>query len=258
VNAIHIALDEPGGSLGAGDVLLAHVECGSTVVTEAPGDTTAPWTSRPSVQIVEDSRLGNRVLGRITWRAGDEGSGIARFRVQQRMNRGGWVTINSTITTPVLNRYFNAKPTTYQLRVQAFDKAGNASAWVEGPIVSFSVLQESNSRIDYRGSWRWARQPGALGGGSMQTRVPGSTATVTFRSRAFAVVAPTGPGYHTVTVRVDGVQVATVNLSGRSRHDRVVVYSTTWAAWSEHTVEIAVYGGRANRRVALDAIVLGG
>jgi hypothetical protein len=260
VNALHIKLDAPGGSLGTGDVLLSHVECGSTVAPEEePSDTTAPWTSRPSVRIVPNSSLGSRVLARITWRAGDEGgSGIARYRVQQRINGGEWATINSTTSTRSLDRYFTPGKTRYQLRVQAFDAAGNRSPWAEGPVVIFPVLQDGSRQIDYRGQWRAQRLAGASGGSATTTRMAGATATLTFRSRAIAVVAPTGPGYDSLRIWVDGKEAATVSLESNSRRERVVVYSTSWGAWSQHTVTIEAVGSRTLRRVTLDALIIGG
>jgi len=261
VNAIHIRLDAPGGSLGTGDVLLSHVECGSTVapVEEQPSDTTAPWTSRPSVQVVPNSTLGSRVLARITWRAGDEGgSRIARYRVHQRINGGAWVRINSSITTPALNRYFVAGKTRYQLRVQAVDGAGNVGPWAEGPVVVFPVVQDGSRQIDYAGRWRTQRLAGASGGSATTTRRAGATATMTFRSRSIAVVAPKGPSYESLRISIDGRQVATVSLRASRPQERVVVYSALWGSWSRHTVKIEAVGAGSLRRVALDAIVIGG
>jgi hypothetical protein len=54
------------------------------------------------------------------------------------------------------------------------------------------------------------------------------------------------------------VKKATVNLRSSERRERVVVYSTVWGAWSGHTVTIEAAGGRDLRRIALDAIILGG
>ena len=260
VNAVHIKLDAPGGSLGTGDVLLSHVECGSTVApTEEPSDTTAPWTSRPSVQVVPNSTLGSRVLARITWRSGDEGgSGIARYRVHQRINGGAWVRINSSIATPALDRYFVAGKTRYQLRVQAVDGAGNVGPWAEGPVVVFPVVQDGSRQIDYDGGWRTQRLAGASGGSATMTRRGSATATLTFRSRSVAVVAPKGPAYDSLRIWIDGRQVATVSLRASRPQERVVVYSAMWGAWSQRTVKVEALGSGSLRRVAIDAFVIGG
>ena len=259
VNAIHIALDVPGGSLGTGDVLISHVECGGTVAATEPADTAAPTTGRPLVRLVPGSSLGPWLLGRVTWTASDTGgSGIDRFRIQQRVDGGPWATINSTVKTPSLDRYFRPGRTTYQLRVQAWDNAGNASSWVEGPTFRFPIHQETSTAIAYEGSWRQIGHPTSSGGAMKQSRTTGSEAAITFQARTFALVAPTGPRYGWARVYIDGRLEATVSLHASSRQPRTVVYTTGWSAWGTHTAEVVVVGARGHRGVALDAIVTGG
>jgi len=71
----------------------------------------------------------------------------------------------------------------------------------------------------------------------------GATMTYTTSARSVAIVAPTGPGFGSVLVSVDGVPSGTISLKGTESRFRQVVFTRTWPAIGPHVIELTVDAG---------------
>jgi hypothetical protein len=75
----------------------------------------------------------------VSWNGSDATSGVASYNLQYQLNQGAWQTLISN--TPQTSFYFqNAQTGNYGFRVQAVDKAGNASAWPSSAQASTIVV----------------------------------------------------------------------------------------------------------------------
>jgi hypothetical protein len=71
---------------------------------------------------------------RWTWRGTDPAlqshtAGLRDFAVQQRTDRGGWVTVSTATTSTARSAVNRAPGHWYGLRVRARDRAGNVGPW---------------------------------------------------------------------------------------------------------------------------------
>lgn len=99
---------------------------GSIVLTESKDRTGARAT------IVSATIRGDDV--RWTWRGSDpllqtHTAGLRDFVVQQRTDRGGWVTVSTGTTSTARSAINRAHGHWYGLRVRARDRAGNIGPW---------------------------------------------------------------------------------------------------------------------------------
>ena len=87
------------------------------------------------------------------------------------------------------------------------------------------------------------------------TSEAGASAQFTVSDRGVAWVATKGPGRGRASVHVDGVQVATVNLSETTVRNRRVVWTRAWPDAAERTVKILIENP-ATRGVDLDGLMV--
>jgi hypothetical protein len=98
-----------------------------------------PDTTPPSVSMDALPQYTTSTAFWVSWTGTDTGSGVAYYNLQYQFNQGAWQTLINN--TPQNSFYFqNAQTGVYGFRVQAVDKAGNASAWPSGPQTSTTVL----------------------------------------------------------------------------------------------------------------------
>lgn len=113
--------------LGVGLAVSASgVTYGSVVLTESKDRTGARGT------MVKATVSGDDV--RWTWRGADprlqtHTAGLRDFAVQQRTDRGSWVTVSTGTTSTARSAANRARGHWYGLRVRARDRAGNVGPW---------------------------------------------------------------------------------------------------------------------------------
>lgn len=99
---------------------------GSIVLTESRDSTGARGTMVRATVSGDDIRW--------TWRGSDPAlqthtAGLRDFAVQQRTDRGSWVTVAASTTGTTRSAVNRARGHWYGLRVRARDRAGNAGPW---------------------------------------------------------------------------------------------------------------------------------
>ncbi len=227
-------------------------------VEAAPADTArsadrrAPLVLAPRLTLNRGARLSDRI-GTVRWAGADAGTGLDGFEVQQRIEGGPW--------TPVTDRAAWARaldvavdPTVrYEFRVRARDDAGNLSTWAPSSRVSASIIQ--STRAYHSRGWAIAEDTDASSGSVQRATATGAAVSLVFHGRALAIVAPTGPGYGTVRIRVKGETVATVNLGRLPKGDQRIIWSGSWHGVRKHRVGVVV-ARSGGRPVDLDAFVV--
>jgi hypothetical protein len=83
----------------------------------------------------------------------------------------------------------------------------------------------------------------------------GGKAVLTFTGRSIALVASKGPSRGILTVRVNGVLVAIVDLRATFNRHKRVVWASSWATKVERTISVRVDGTPERPRVDLDALL---
>jgi hypothetical protein len=218
-------------------------------------DTLAPTVTAPRRGFVARSAISNGSISMwVPWSGSDATSRIARYELMQQMDGGVWTTVSTTLTSPGINRSL-ATEHTYAYRVRAFDKAGNASAWLSGGTFRVSRFSETNPSIAYVGGWTTVANATQWGGQTRKSTAAGATASLTFTGRSIAWVAPTGPDRGKAEVYVNGTRVATVDLYAATTQSQRVVWTGSWTTATSRTVMIKVLGTSGRPRVDLDAFV---
>jgi thermitase len=221
-------------------------------------DWLGPLTAAPdSYRFVTGSILGSSgIKVKVVWPAApDDMTGVASYLIQQKKGTGGWSTLASATTARSVTRTL-AMATAYRFRVRARDVAGNTGPLVEGPTVTARLVQESNSKLRYTGTWYSSRSSAASGGRTRYATRAGASVSYTFTGRGIAVIAPKGPTRGSVKIYVDGSHVKTVSLYRAKTLSRMVIHRAYWAASGAHTVRLVVVGTKGRPRVDLDAFVV--
>ena len=158
----------------------------------------------------------------------------------------------------------SAAPRSYQYRVRACNGV-NCSAWVVGPAFTVVPVDEGNSSaLSYGGTWTNSTLSGAYGGAvryALTSKDKAALSRTTFTvSGNVAWVSTLGADRGRATVQVDGGIPVAVDLYAASLQPGSVVWSTGFAAGSQHSVTIQVTGTKnaasTGTRVDLDAFVL--
>ena len=170
-------------------------------------------------------------------------------------------TRSSTLALPMGT---SAAPRSYQYRVRACNGV-NCSAWVVGPAFTVVPVDEGNSSaFSYGGTWTTSTLSGAYGGAvryavTSKDKLTLSRTTFTVSGNV-AWVSTLGADRGRATVQVDGGIPVAVDLYAASLQPASVVWSTGFAAGSQHSVTIQVTGTKnaasTGTRVDLDAFVL--
>ena len=217
-------------------------------------DRLAPAISAPSSAVDKPGTIGGSIPIRIRWAASDGGSGIAGYDVAQSTDGQAFSTVGSSLTAASLVR--SLRPShSYRYRTRAIDRAGNVSDWMYGPTFQLSLVQESNSTVAYRDTWRSASSVAYSGRRARYATAAGATVTLRMTGRSFAWVASTGPTRGSARVYVNGKFVGSVNLNSASNSARQIVFSMRWSTANARTILIRVNGTRRHPRVDLDAFI---
>jgi hypothetical protein len=111
----------------------------------SPNSTTVD-TVAPSVTMnaLPQFTEGNSVW--VSWNGSDATSGAASYNLQYQLNQGAWQTLINN--TPETSFYLqNAQTGNYGFRVQAVDKAGNASAWPSSAQANTNILANPLAKV---------------------------------------------------------------------------------------------------------------
>lgn len=119
-----------------------------------------------------------------------------------------------------------------------------------------SVLQESSSRLAYKGTWFTAYYPDYLKGAARSTDTAGSSVALGFRGAGISWIGPMGPTRGTAKVYVDGNLAATVNLYATQFRPTRVLYRKLWDTPASHRIRVVSMGTPGHPTVAVDAFVV--
>ncbi|HEX2070579.1 MAG TPA: DUF4430 domain-containing protein [Thermoleophilaceae bacterium] len=215
-------------------------------------DRTAPTVENTTASISSSATRFDYV--RVSWLGDDgaTGSGIRRYRVEQRrvdVPDKPWVPL--VTDEPITEKRARGQEgETYEFRVQAFDRAGNSSGWVsQVTSVPFDNLS-SKLKLSKRG-WKTLRRHGAFKRSVSRSTLRGATASIRFTgSRATLVTRKLRNGGR-LRVTVDGSSKV-VSLRGRGRFRRKLV-ATKPLSPGEHTLRVTSLG---RAPIEIDAVAI--
>lgn len=142
--------------------------------------------------------------------------------------------------------------------VFAAGKSGRTLLAEWSAVANVSVVQESNSAITYRGTWRKAYHSGYMGGKARATRIRGAKARLAFTGTAVAWIGPIGPTRGKARVYIDGTLVKTVNTWASSFRASRVLFTKVWDRVGTHRITIVANGTAGHPTVGLDAFLVRG
>jgi hypothetical protein len=225
------------------------------VIPAAP-DRTPPAVGAPRLVTRQGGTVtSGRVPIVLSWSASDP-SGLARIRLQQRVDGGSWETVPLPTPTALRVRLSVRAPHEYQFRVRAIDRAGNRSTWVANATARIRLLSERASAVATTGDWSPISGDDLLGHQALRAQVAGARATVSFTGSQVAWLATRAPSRGAARVYLDGSLVATVDLHRAHRHARTVVFHHAWRSSGFHTLTIEVVGTRGHPAVDVDGFVV--
>ncbi|MDQ3449130.1 MAG: hypothetical protein M3432_08130, partial [Chloroflexota bacterium] len=226
-------------------------------------DTTAPVIDAASFALREGTTLeGRSIPAKLTWSATETESGVGRYDVRLSVDGGAWQTVptegpeepGEQVPTSVGLELLRGHR--YAFSVMATDAAGNASAWVDSPVIRARIVQEKNAAIQWDDGWRFVARASASGGGVATARVVGVRASMSEEWLTVAWVSTRSPRSGAARVTVDGVPAARVDLLATSVEPRRVVFSRSWSEAADHELTIRVLDSPDRPRVDLDALVV--
>jgi hypothetical protein len=112
--------------------------------------------------------------------------------------------------------------------------------------------QEDHWALRYQGAWQTSRDERAVLGAYRWSEEAGASITFRFEGRELSLIAPRGPAFGSLRLRVDGAPAHEVTLTAPAEGFGQVVWRGSWLSPGPHTVEIEVAGGRG----ALDALII--
>ena len=183
----------------------------------------------------------------MTWKSTDRHSGVAKSTLQRKTGSRPWRDIKGAASSARVT----LKPgQSSSFRVRARDSVGNAST---GRTVSAQLAVRDSGSSAWRrpaSGWKTKLAKSAHGGSVLMASKPKKSLATGFFGKAFAIIAPLGPGRGALRLRVDGGQWKTVSLDAPTAMQRRVVYSRNLKKGG-HKVQIQGLGGQA----AIDALL---
>ncbi len=215
-------------------------------------DRTPPTVENNAPAISSSTARSNYV--RVSWLGDDgaTGSGVRRYRVERRRVDvpGQWKRV-VTDGAGTQKRVPGRPGQTYEFRVQAIDRAGNASGWVSRTTsVPFDNLSHK-LRFSAK-SWRTLKRQGAFKLSVSRATREGATASIRFTGTRATIVTRKLRGGGKVAISVDGGKPKVVDLRGRGRFRRKLV-ATQALDRGEHTLRIKSLG---QAPVEIDAVAV--
>lgn len=215
----------------------AAEDASATAIVTLRIDREAPdiTSSMPRITLGSGGTFDGRATVRIRWSATDPISGVDRTDLQRRRS-GTWTRVARTQGSGTVAVSLG-RDSTARFRVVARDRAGN-SASSAVLRTRLRVRDSSASQVTWTGPWRTRRVSSASGRSVRTARGAGAEATLRFRGRAVAVVAPVGPRKGRIDVSIDGTRVATVDLSSRRSRSRRVVFASKALTPGDHVITV--------------------
>ncbi|MET0773501.1 MAG: S8 family serine peptidase [Candidatus Limnocylindrales bacterium] len=236
----NVVLDIDPGALEGNHRLRVHAgvgDAGADTAVTLRIDREAPdvASSRPRVRLGTGGTFDGAATVRVSWTATDPVSGVDRTELQ-RQRRGSWTRLARSRERGSLSIGLD-KGTSARFRIVARDRAGNTAV---SPVVAtrLVVRDSAGERVTWTGSWRTSRLSSASGQSVRTARGAGAQATLRFTGRAVAVVAPRGPGKGRIDVSIDGVRVATVDLSASRTQPRRIVFASEALVAGDHVITV--------------------
>ena len=241
------------GQLGDRTVVGHHVPAPLSWVP----DSEAPVASAPSAAIRSNESLGRdgfRV--QITVAAEDDPGGTGIDHIEFRVSKDGGTSWGKTRPHQLTWSKWLQPAGTVIFSVRAIDRVGNVGEWVQTPVLTPQLVQETSPSIVYGGSWTTLTRSRFSGDSAASTTTAGAEATITFTGRSFGVVAREARLAGEFQVYVDGEDAGIVDTKDRYRRFQRVVFAYSWPTSGEHTVRLVALGTELRPRVDLDAFLV--
>jgi hypothetical protein len=217
-------------------------------------DRSAPTATAPTTALRYAVTLTGYISGAVSWAATDSGlAGVATYDVARSLDGAGYTYIATGLTSPIVAVGL-ASGHSYRFEVRARDKAGNVGAWVAGPTLWPSVLQQTSSSLAWSGSWATTSSSLFSGGSARSSSSAGASVSYAFSGRAIAVDVARGPAQGSVAIYVDGVLSATLNTNAATDAYGWVGWSRTFSSYGSHTLKLVVLGTVGHPTITLDAL----
>ncbi|OGN88265.1 MAG: hypothetical protein A2X23_04295 [Chloroflexi bacterium GWC2_73_18] len=219
------------------------------------GDTVL--TTGPHERFVPGERLGtDSVPLEVSWSAIAGRTGLAGFELGQQIDTAPYKKV--ALPTAMARRVDRmlAPGHTYRFRARAVTGDGTWGPWGYGPSFRLRLLQETNTAVQYSGTWKSAASASASGGGLRYATAAGAEAELTFVGRDVAWVSIVGPTRGSTAVYVDGVYVGAIDLYAATASVRQIVFARSWASSARHVLTIRVLGTAGRPRVDVDAFLV--
>ena len=217
-------------------------------------DTTDPTAFAPnSYAFVTGIAMGSSITTRVRWPAATADlSGVASYALRQSVNGAAWTTVTASTTALSSDRSLGFSKG-YRYRVRAQDKAGNTGDYVDGPLVTPKLTQQTGSGATYGGTWTTSSSSSASGGSTRYATKAGAWVQFSFTGRAVGLITPKGTSRGSAKVYVDGTYVGTTSEYRSSSQSRIVLFARNWGSSGSHTVKFVLTGTSGHSRFDVDA-----
>lgn len=209
-----------------------------------------PTVSRPSIHLAASGtvKAGTSLLSVVF-----TGRHAATYRLDQRLGTGAWHTVGSQTGATTRTVAVSQSTTIVRtFRVSAFDGLGRAGTTGTGATFrTWGHSEVPGSGVAYTGSWRIARNASFWGGAARYATARSASVSWTVTAKEVAVTALRTPASGSARIYIDGKQVATVSLAGRTAY-RQLVYRRTFTGTAKHRITIKPAG---NGRVTVDGFL---
>jgi hypothetical protein len=186
-----------------------------------------------------------------SWTGSDDGA-VARYEVFESIGTGGSEVLVQSSSSSAYSR-LGSPGTTYCERVTAYDMVGNSAS---GPTRCSAVpFDDLDPAVAYVGAVTHVSASGAFLGTRTVLSGAGQQASLTFTGRKFGILASTDPSLGRMSVVLDGVVVATIDLYSAKVKTQYVL--TRVVAPGTHTLTLA-WSGTKNPASAGTAVDIDG
>jgi hypothetical protein len=222
-------------------------------------DGVAPVAQPPAPRLFSSTALTANPTVRITWPAATDNVGVAKYRLQKKVNTGTWKDVQLTSPATLSADVGLAAGTNrYTFRVRAIDHAGNVSTWKTGPSFKVHRIQEDSSLIDFSTPFTREALNGASGGFVTWSGTEGHTATFNFSGRAVGFVSTFGVRGR-LEISVDGGRLSVVDMFQYANVPAWIPVAYNLEP-GPHTVVVEALGtsngASGNPRIDIDAFIV--
>jgi glycerophosphoryl diester phosphodiesterase len=204
-----------------------------------------PDRTDPRVRLIAPRYASDRSRTRrfrVRWKGVDRGSGIARYKLEVRLNasvstRWRAVRLRSRRSRSAVFRGHPGRA--YLFRLRARDRFGNLSRYsYDNTVVPFD---DRSRRVQRSSAWQRVRRKRAYGHSLSRARGPGHSMRLVFRGTRAAVIGSRSSRGARLLVTIDG-RPAVVHLRGR-HHYRKVLFRSRALRTGLHLLRLESLGG---------------